>query len=157
MFGSGGDTPAPKANVPGTGKLHARFVTSAGAIECVLHEKEAPRTVDNFVALATGTAFKREVLRPDGGRRATQLTAALRTEAHRRVGATSGARLDVDGALRLSNEPVVPFYDLDAVGGRAGVKASGGIRSLSDALSMLDAGADRLGLSATAAILAEFD
>lgn len=54
MFGSGGDTPAPKANVPGAGKLHARFVTSAGPIECVLHEKEAPRTVDNFVALATG-------------------------------------------------------------------------------------------------------
>jgi deoxyribose-phosphate aldolase len=45
----------------------------------------------------------------------------------------------------------------DAVGGRAGVKASGGIRTLSDALSMVDAGADRLGLSATAAILAEFD
>ncbi len=45
----------------------------------------------------------------------------------------------------------------DAVGGRAGVKASGGIRTLGDALSMVDAGADRLGLSATAAILAEFD
>ncbi len=69
------------------------------------------------VMLATGTAFKREVLRPDGGRRATQLTASLRTEAHRRVAAASGARLDVDAALRLSNEPVVPFYDLDAVSG----------------------------------------
>ena len=48
------DTPAPAVNVAGTGKLHARFVTSAGDIECTLHEKETPRTVANFVALATG-------------------------------------------------------------------------------------------------------
>jgi deoxyribose-phosphate aldolase len=40
-----------------------------------------------------------------------------------------------------------------AVGGRAGVKASGGIRTTADALAMLDAGADRLGLSATVAVL----
>jgi deoxyribose-phosphate aldolase len=40
-----------------------------------------------------------------------------------------------------------------AVGDRAGVKASGGIRSTADALAMLDAGADRLGLSATVAVL----
>ena len=49
------DTPAPPVSIPGTGKLHARFVTSAGDIECLLHEKETPRTVANFVALATGT------------------------------------------------------------------------------------------------------
>jgi deoxyribose-phosphate aldolase len=42
-----------------------------------------------------------------------------------------------------------------AVGRRAGVKASGGIRSAAEALAMIEAGADRLGLSATAAILAE--
>ncbi|OBG26831.1 deoxyribose-phosphate aldolase [Mycobacterium alsense] len=40
-----------------------------------------------------------------------------------------------------------------AVGGRLGVKASGGIRSATDALGMLDAGATRLGLSGTRAIL----
>jgi deoxyribose-phosphate aldolase len=39
--------------------------------------------------------------------------------------------------------------------GRAAVKASGGIRSLGDALGMLRAGATRLGLSGTEAILAE--
>lgn len=39
------------------------------------------------------------------------------------------------------------------VGGRLGVKASGGIRTASDALSMLDAGATRLGLSGTRAVL----
>jgi deoxyribose-phosphate aldolase len=43
-----------------------------------------------------------------------------------------------------------------AVGDRAGVKASGGLRTLADCLAMLDAGANRLGLSATATVLAEF-
>ena len=42
-----------------------------------------------------------------------------------------------------------------AAGGRARVKASGGIRTLAEARTMLDAGADRLGLSATTAILDE--
>ncbi len=42
----------------------------------------------------------------------------------------------------------------DAVDRRALVKASGGIRTLDDALAMIDAGADRLGMSATADVLA---
>lgn len=40
------------------------------------------------------------------------------------------------------------------VGGRLGIKASGGIRTAETALAMLAAGATRLGLSATAAVLA---
>ena len=40
-----------------------------------------------------------------------------------------------------------------AVGGRLGVKASGGIRTAGDALAMISAGATRIGASATAAIL----
>ncbi|MCA0295761.1 MAG: deoxyribose-phosphate aldolase [Actinobacteria bacterium] len=40
------------------------------------------------------------------------------------------------------------------VGGRLGVKASGGIRDWDTAVAMLDAGATRLGLSGTAAVLA---
>lgn len=43
----------------------------------------------------------------------------------------------------------------DAVGTRAMVKASGGIRTLEDVEAMIDAGADRLGMSATSAVLAE--
>ncbi|MDH6680430.1 deoxyribose-phosphate aldolase [Rhodococcus sp. LBL1] len=39
------------------------------------------------------------------------------------------------------------------VGGRLGVKASGGIRTADDALAMIDAGATRLGLSRTRAVL----
>lgn len=41
----------------------------------------------------------------------------------------------------------------DAVGGRLGVKASGGIRTAADAIAMLEAGATRLGLSGTRAVL----
>ncbi|BBU24507.1 deoxyribose-phosphate aldolase [Mycobacterium xenopi] len=41
----------------------------------------------------------------------------------------------------------------DAVGGRIGIKASGGIRTAADAVAMLEAGATRLGLSATRAVL----
>ena len=40
-----------------------------------------------------------------------------------------------------------------AVGGRLGVKASGGIRTADDALAMIAAGATRIGASATSAIL----
>ena len=43
------------------------------------------------------------------------------------------------------------------VGDDLKIKASGGIRTLDDALSMIRAGADRLGCSATAAILAEYE
>jgi deoxyribose-phosphate aldolase len=41
------------------------------------------------------------------------------------------------------------------VGARAGVKASGGIRTLADASAMLHAGASRIGASASVKILAE--
>jgi deoxyribose-phosphate aldolase len=40
-----------------------------------------------------------------------------------------------------------------AVGGRLGVKASGGIRTADDALAMIAAGATRIGASATSVIL----
>jgi deoxyribose-phosphate aldolase len=39
------------------------------------------------------------------------------------------------------------------VGPTVGVKASGGIRTAADAIAMLDAGATRLGLSGTRAVL----
>jgi deoxyribose-phosphate aldolase len=42
-------------------------------------------------------------------------------------------------------------------GGRCGVKASGGIRTYADARAMLEAGASRIGASASVAILREFE
>lgn len=44
-----------------------------------------------------------------------------------------------------------------AAGNRAGVKASGGIRSLADATAMLKAGATRIGASASVKIIAELN
>ena len=41
----------------------------------------------------------------------------------------------------------------ETVGGRLGIKASGGIRTAADAVVLLDAGATRLGLSGTRAVL----
>jgi peptidyl-prolyl cis-trans isomerase A (cyclophilin A) len=49
------DTPAQPVNIPGEGQLMARFITSMGNIDVKLHEDLTPRTVANFVALATGT------------------------------------------------------------------------------------------------------
>jgi peptidyl-prolyl cis-trans isomerase A (cyclophilin A) len=45
----------PEINVPGSGQLYARFVTSQGNIVIRLEEQRAPKTVKNFVGLATGT------------------------------------------------------------------------------------------------------
>ena len=42
----------------------------------------------------------------------------------------------------------------ETVGANVGVKASGGIRTLADAMAMIDAGASRIGTSASGAILA---
>ena len=44
----------PPINVPGTGQLHARLVTSLGEIVVRLEEQRVPKTVANFVGLATG-------------------------------------------------------------------------------------------------------
>jgi deoxyribose-phosphate aldolase len=44
-----------------------------------------------------------------------------------------------------------------SVGGRLGVKASGGIHTAQAAIALIDAGATRLGLSSTAAVLRELD
>ena len=44
-----------------------------------------------------------------------------------------------------------------AVGNRAGVKAAGGIRTLRDALKMIEAGASRLGLSGSVPIIQELE
>lgn len=45
----------------------------------------------------------------------------------------------------------------DTVGGRLGIKASGGIRTAADAVALLDAGATRLGLSASQTVLDGLD
>lgn len=80
---------------------------------------------------------------------------SLCVEAARRAGADfvktstgfagTGATVEVVSLLRK------------LAGKTLGVKASGGIRTLDQALAMIEAGADRLGMSATPAVLAEWD
>ena len=45
----------PPIQVPGKGALYARFVTSMGNVVIKLEEERTPKTVKNFVGLATGT------------------------------------------------------------------------------------------------------
>jgi peptidyl-prolyl cis-trans isomerase A (cyclophilin A) len=45
----------PEIQVPGTGQLYARLVTNQGTIVARLEEQRAPKTVRNFVGLATGS------------------------------------------------------------------------------------------------------
>ena len=45
----------PEINVPGSGQLYARFHTSLGNIVVRLEEQKTPKTVKNFVGLATGS------------------------------------------------------------------------------------------------------
>jgi peptidyl-prolyl cis-trans isomerase A (cyclophilin A) len=45
----------PEIHAAGTGQLYARFVTTQGNIVIRLEEQRAPKTVKNFVGLATGT------------------------------------------------------------------------------------------------------
>ncbi|MGD0678090.1 MAG: peptidylprolyl isomerase [Polyangiaceae bacterium] len=45
----------PEIQAPGKGSLYARFVTSMGNLIVRLEEERAPKTVRNFVGLATGT------------------------------------------------------------------------------------------------------
>ncbi len=61
------DTPAPPVDVPGDGELRATIKTTMGDIVVRLFEKEVPRTVANFVALATG-----KVEWKDGGQKTTR-------------------------------------------------------------------------------------
>ena len=44
----------PAIDVPGEGALRVRITTRLGTIEGTLYEDQAPKTVANFVALATG-------------------------------------------------------------------------------------------------------
>ncbi len=92
--------------------------------------------------VSSATVFKREHLRPSGTRRATQIFAAAKGEAHRAVSAGGGLAATFEGGLRLSNEPVIPFYDLESIGGARQLRGyrEGEFRASRWALLRLEAG-----------------
>jgi len=49
-----GDPKFPSIEVPGSGDLYARMNTTEGVVVLQLEEQKAPKTVANFVGLATG-------------------------------------------------------------------------------------------------------
>ena len=53
------------AGIPGTGALYVAIATTAGTLHCSLAEKDAPRTVANFVGLARGLRGFKEGARHD--------------------------------------------------------------------------------------------
>jgi len=79
-------------------------------------DRLAPRR-GSWARVESGTVFKRETLRPEGSAKATQLLAHALAQTNRGLGHAAGLRFEAEGALRLSNEPVVPLYDQDLVGG----------------------------------------
>jgi outer membrane protein assembly factor BamA len=98
---------------------HATATTTEAGFELDRRDNPfVPRRGTAF-RLSSGTVFKTETLRPDGSgsSKATQLVAHALGQASRPTGASAGARAELEGGLRLSNEPVVPVYDLDFVGG----------------------------------------
>ena len=90
--------------------------TEAGIALDRLDDPLAPRRGVR-AALTTATRFKREVFRPEGERRSRQAHLGLEAEAHRGLTSSTGLGLAVEGALKLSSDPVLPLYDLDPVGG----------------------------------------
>lgn len=90
---------------------------------------------------------------------ATALTEGEKQRACR-IAAAAGARfVKTSTGFHSSGGATVADVRLlrAAVGQSVGVKASGGIRTLTDARAMLDAGANRLGTSASPAILSALD
>ena len=154
-FPHGCDTPDVKARA-----TERAIADGAGEIDTVMH----------FGALASGESGKvsddiRAVVRAaqDVPVKVILETAAL-TDAQKRLACRIA--VDAGAAFVKTSTGFHPSGGATAadvrlmreeVGPRVGVKASGGIRTLTDARAMIDAGANRIGASATIAILSALD
>ena len=78
---------------------------------------------------------------------------AVMPETHEPARATPDTKSDGNAATTTGHEAIRATHDERTGGDRLGVKASGGIRDTATALAMLNAGASRLGMSGTRAVL----
>ena len=124
--------------------LNRSFLRSGRAVEMeaeIREVVEAGNSATVKVILETGELSELEI--------------AICVEASRRAGADFVKTSTGFAGSGATPETVRLLRRLAGKG--MGVKASGGIRTLDQALELIEAGADRLGLSATPAVLVEWD
>lgn len=154
-FPSGKHLPVVKAH-------EAALAVAAGAREVDMMIDVGAALAGDFAAVAADVATVRAAV-PDALLKVIVESAALLTlgddrhlVAACRAAADSGADfVKTSTGFHPAGGASVRAVELMAatVGGRLGVKASGGIRTAGDAAAMLEAGATRLGLSGTRAVL----
>ncbi|MCB0943019.1 MAG: deoxyribose-phosphate aldolase [Mycobacterium sp.] len=154
-FPSGKHLPVVKAH-------EAALAVAAGAREVDMMIDVGAALAGDFAAVAADVATVRAAV-PDALLKVIVESAALLSlgDDHHliaacRAAADSGADfVKTSTGFHPAGGASVRAVELMAatVGGRLGVKASGGIRTAGDAAAMLEAGATRLGLSGTRAVL----
>jgi deoxyribose-phosphate aldolase len=148
-------------DLPDVKALSARRLRALGAdeLDMVLNRSllRSGRTVEmeadiRAVVEAAGGATVKVILETG---ELSEKEIALCVEAARKAGADF---VKTSTGFAGSGATVEAVRQLRHLAGKTlGVKASGGIRTLDQALALIEAGADRLGLSATPAVLAEWD
>jgi deoxyribose-phosphate aldolase len=121
---------------------HLKGGDDRSATELVTVAREACPTATLKVILETALLSDDEIVR---GCRVALAGGADFVKTSTGFNAAGGATVEAVESMRRT------------VGPDVGVKASGGIRTLADVERMLDAGASRLGMSATAAVIAELE
>lgn len=154
-FPSGKHLPAVKAG-------EAALAVESGAHEVDMVIDIGAALSGDFAAVAADVATVRAAV-PDAVLKVIVESAALLSLADDRTLVAACRAAEDSGAdfvktstgFHPAGGASVPAIALmaDTVGGRLGVKASGGIRTAEHAIAMLDAGATRLGLSGTRAVL----
>jgi deoxyribose-phosphate aldolase len=147
------------AHLPATKAAEAAAAVAAGATEIDMVIDLGHALEDRWAAVTAEIAAVRAAIGPDIVLKAILETAVIgldRITPACRAAEAGGADFvkTSTGFHKAGGSGVEAVRAMAAaVGGRLGVKASGGIRTAADALAVIGAGATRIGASATAAIL----
>lgn len=149
--------------LPDAKAQEARLALAAGASELDMVLQVGALKCGETALVLRDIAGVAQAARDHGARLKVILETALLTEAEKRLGCRLSEDAGADFVKTSTGFGPGGATETDvrllrsAVGSRLGVKASGGIRSLEQALAMLGAGADRLGTSVSVSILAELN